>query len=527
MSSAAILLPTAHAEDQPWRKWAILVAASMGALLEVIDTSIVNVALTDMQAALGATLSEVGWVITIYAIANVIILPLTAWLGDRFGKKRYFIFSMVAFTIASMLCGVATSLPVLIFARLLQGLGGGGLLAKAQAILFETFPPEQQAMAQAVFGICVIAGPAIGPTLGGYLVTALNWRWIFFINLPVGIAATLMAIAFLYEDKPKSGGQPIDWLGIGLLIVAVGGLQTMLEEGNQEDWFSSNLIIACALAAVFGLGFFIWRQLVIEYPVVDLRVLRHRSLAAGSLLSMVVGMCLYGATFAVPIFAQSILHFTAQQTGLLLLPGAIASAFMFPIMGRINGKFDARVLIAVGSAILAGTMFWMRTIMSPQTGADDFFWPMIVRGAATVSMYLPLTLATIGPIPRKDVSKASGIYSLMRQLGGSVGIAVLTMLLTDRNAYHRAVLVEKLGITSALAQGRLAQLTAGMVARGADLTSAALRARALLDGSVSVQAAVLSFGDIFFVVGVVIFGTLPLVFLLGSGKGAKPPADAH
>jgi DHA2 family multidrug resistance protein len=517
----------ARAQEQPWRKWAILVAASMGALLEVIDTSIVNVALTDMQASLGATLSEVGWVVTIYAIANVIILPLTAWLGDRFGNKKYFIFSMIAFTIASMLCGVATSLPVLIFARLLQGLGGGGLLAKAQAILFETFPPSQQAMAQAVFGICVIAGPAIGPTLGGYLVTALDWRWIFFINLPVGIAATLMSIAFLYDEPPKTGGQPIDWLGIVLLVVAVGGLQTMLEEGNQEDWFSSNLIIACALAASVGLGLFVWRQLVIEYPVVDLRVLRYRSLSAGGILSMVVGMGLYGATFAVPIFAQSILHFTAQQTGLLLLPGAIASGVMFPVMGRMMGKLDARILLASGSIVLGGTMFWMRMIMSPTTGPDDFFWPMIVRGLATVAMYLPLTLAAIGPIPRKDVSKATGIYSLMRQMGGSIGIALLTMLLTDRTAFHRAVLVEKLGLTSPLAQARIGQLSAAMQARGADAISAGRRALLMLDGSVSVQASVLSFGDIFFAVGVLIIATLPLVALLGSGKGAKPPADAH
>jgi len=238
-------------------------------------------------------------------------------------------------------------------------------------------------------------------------------------------------------------------------------------------------------------------------------------------------MGLYGATFAVPIFAQSILHFTAQQTGLLLLPGALASGVMFPVMGRLNGKIDARWLIGGGSVVLAFTMFWMRAIMAPQTGPDDFFWPMIVRGLATVAMYLPLTLATIGPIPRKDVSKATGIYSLMRQLGGSVGIALLTMLLTDRSAFHRAVLVEKLGVTSPLVQSRLALLAGAMQAKGADAVSALSRARAMLDGSVSVQAAVLSFGDIFFVVGLIIIATVPLIALLGSGKGVKPPADAH
>jgi MFS transporter, DHA2 family, multidrug resistance protein len=527
MSAAVTTLPAAAPVEASWRKWAILVAASLGALLEVIDTSIVNVALTDIQASLGATLSEVGWVVTIYAIANVIILPLTAWLGDRFGKKRYFIFSLVAFTAASMLCGFATNLPILIFARLLQGLGGGGLLAKAQAILFETFPPAQQAMAQAVFGVCVIAGPAIGPTLGGYLTTALDWRWIFFVNLPFGIVATFMCITFLRDEAPKDTGKPVDWLGIFLLIVAVGGLQTMLEEGNQEDWFESGFIIACALAAGLGAAAFVWREMTTKYPVVDLRVLRHRSLAAGSILSMILGMGLYGATFAVPIFTQSILHFTAQQTGLVLLPGAIASAFMFPLMGKLSGKIDARFMIAAGGTILAGVIFWMSSIMTPQTSADDFFWPMIIRGLATVMMYLPLTLATLSPVPRSEISAASGIYSLTRQTGGSVGIAVLTMLLTNRQAFHRAVLVEKLSVTSPAVQERVQQLAAGFAAKGKDAISALGQAYKLLDGMVSQQAAVLSFGDIFFAVGIAFVCALPLVLLLGSGKGAKVAPDAH
>ncbi|MBS2024635.1 MAG: MFS transporter, partial [Deltaproteobacteria bacterium] len=300
-----------------------------------------------------------------------------------------------------------------------------------------------------------------------------------------------------------------------------------LEEGNSEDWFSSDFIIACALAAAVGTTLFVWRQMTVKYPVVDLRVLRHRSLAGGSMLSMVVGMGLYGATFAVPIFTQSILHFTAQQTGLLLLPGALASAFMFPLMGKANGKIDARILIAIGASVIAAVMMWMCGIMTPQTGADDFFWPLIVRGAATVLMYLPLTLATLGPIPKKEVAAASGFYSLTRQLGGSVGIAVLTMLLTRRNAWHRSVLMDKLQLTSAAVQERVSALMHGFMAKGASAEHALAQAYKVLDGSVSLQAAVLSFGDIFFVVGVAFVAALPLVFLLGSGKGAKVASDAH
>lgn len=517
-------LPTVRAPvSEDWRKWGILFTAGLGALLEVMDTSIVNVALTDMQATLGATLSEIGWVITIYAIANVIILPMSAWLGERFGKKRYFLFSLVAFTASSMLCGVATSLPMLIFARLLQGLGGGGLLAKGQAILFETFPKEEQPMAQAVFGICVIAGPAIGPTLGGYLTTNLDWRWIFFINLPVGIAATVMAWIFL-RDEPARPGAKIDWLGIFLLVISVGGLQTVLEEGHEKDWFASPLICWLSVAAAVGMVCFIWRQLTVDEPVVDLRVLKHRSLAAGSIYSVVLGMGLYGAIFCIPVFAQSILGFTAYQTGMLMFPSALASAFMFPIIGKLS-KVDARVMIALGALTLAAALF-MLTFLSPDTGEKELFWPLMIRGVGTSMMFLPLTLAAMSPLPKKDMSAASGFLNLTRQLGGSVGIALLTTFLDTRMIFHRQVLVEKLSPTDPAVQDRLHAFAGALMAKGADAATAGQQALTLLEGMVRKQAAVISFGDCFWVVGIAFILTLPLLLLLGNGKGADASA-AH
>jgi DHA2 family multidrug resistance protein len=510
------------------RKWAIALTASLGAILEVIDTSIVNVALTDMQASLGATITEIGWVVTGYAIANVILIPLTAWLGDYFGKKTYFIFSMVGFTIASVMCGLSFNLPLLIISRILQGLCGGGLLAKAQAILFETFPPHEQGIAQAVFGVGVIAGPAIGPTLGGYLTDGLGWRWIFFVNIPFGILAVVMSWLFLPKDKvrDKKHSTDVDWWGIALLAIAIGSIQTFLEEGEKEDWFNSGFITILVVMGVIGLGLFIWREFSTKHPAVDLRVLRHRSLAAGSIYSGILGMGLYGALFAVPIFAQSILHFTATQTGLLLAPGALASAIVMVLLGKLSTKIDARVLIAVGAIGTAAVMFQLSSI-TPQTGTDDLFWPLIWRGAFTVLMFLPLSLATLGPLPKQDVSAGSGFYNLTRQLGGSVGIAVLTTLLDRREAFHRAMLLTNVTPYDPQTNQRLDLLTGALQSRGMDATTAYQQALALISQTVSTQAAVLSFADIFRVVGVAFLCSLPLLLFLGKGgAGAKAP-PAH
>lgn len=507
-------------------KWAIAVSAALGAMLEIVDTSIVNVALNDMQAALGATLSEIGWVVTGYAIANVIILPLTAWLGYKYGKKRYFVFSLAMFTFASMLCGMATSLHVLIFARIFQGLCGGGLLAKAQTILFENFPPEEQGTAQGIFGVCAIAGPAIGPTLGGYITTNLSWRWIFYVNVPLGVGAVIMATIFLPQDEEhEKDTNAVDWWGIALLVVAIGSLQTMLEQGQEDNWFDSPFITALFVASVVGGALFIWRELNIKHPVVDLRVLKHRSLAAGSVFSAVLGMSLYGALFAVPIFAQQILGYTSQDTGILLFPSALASAFVMPLVGRFTKLVDGRILIALGGIVLTIAIVMLAGI-NPNTGKDELYWPLIIRGLGTPLMFLPLSLAAIGPLPKKDMPAATGIYNLTRQLGGSIGIALLTMILSRREAFHRAVLVEKLGVSDVSVLGRVHLLTSAFQAKGFDALTAKHAAYRALDGIVSVQSAIMSFEDMFHLVAVFIIVSLPLVIFLGKAKG-KAPAGGH
>jgi DHA2 family multidrug resistance protein len=526
MPALASVAPPSVSARPAVNKWAIAVAVAVGALLEIIDTSIVNVALTDMQAALGATLSEVSWVVSSYGIANVIILPLSAWLGHRFGKKNYFVFSLVGFTMASVLCGISTSLPMLVIARVLQGLTGGGLLAKAQTILFETFPREEQAMAQGFFGAIVIAGPAIGPTLGGYIVTSIGWRWIFFINLPIGIAAVLLSLAVLPQDERRSRQGSIDWLAILMLAAGIGSLQAFLEQGNDEDWFSSRMIILLAATAAVGLSAFVVRQLRSDAPVVDLRILRHRSLWAGSLVSTVVGMALYGALFAVPVFAGSVLHYTSRQVGLLLLPGALVAALAMPVVARLAHKFDPRLLLAGGTLVLISALMLLARL-SPQTGGDDLFWPLIVRAIGTVFMFMPLQLAAIGPLPKRDVAAATGFFNLTRQLGGSVGVALLTTLVSQREVFHHAVLSEKLSSNGVAALERVQAYTQGLLARGVPLAEAKQSALALLDHAVGQQAAVMAFNDSFYLTGILVLATLPLIVLLGRPQRGAAISGGH
>ncbi len=482
----------------------------------MIDTSIVNVALTDIQGNLGVDLSEIGWVSTGYTIANVIMIPLTAWLGQRFGRKRYFIFSLIGFTIASAMCGLAANLTMLVASRVLQGLCGGGLLAKAQTILFETFPPAEQGLAQSVFGVGVIAGPAIGPVLGGFLTDTLSWRWIFFVNLPFGVLAVVMATLFLPADPSYPRRGQVDWWGICFLVLMIGSFQVVLEEGQRYSWFESTWLRNLMVVGTGGMGLFIWQELRVRHPAVDLRVLTYPSVAAGSLYSTVMGMGLYGTLFAVPLFTQSILQFTALETGLLLAPGALASATVMVLLGKISNWVDARLLITAGACGSALVMFSLASI-NPQTGPDDLFWPLVFRGGTAVMLFLPLSLATLSPLPRAKIAAGSGFYNLTRQLGGSLGIALLTTIIQQREAFHRAILVEHLQIASPNTLGRLSLLTELFQQQGSDPHTAYFRALDVIDETVNQQAAVMSFADCFWLVGWMFLVSLPLVVFLGRG----------
>ena len=514
----------APAAGLSFAQWAVILTASIGAMLEVIDTSITNVALINIQANLGATLAEVGWVVTGYAMASVIMIPLSGWLSEAIGARTYFIFCLIGFTVSSVLCGLAPNLITLVLARILQGLLGGGLLPKAQAIMFESVPKAYQGLAQGVFGIVVLAGPALGPTLGGLLTDSLGWRWIFFINVPFGVLTVLMALTWMEPDPRGASLQRrqrrVDWTGIGLLAVGLGGLQLVLEQGHQYDWWADPGIRQLTLLVVVVLPLFVVWELRRPDPAVDLRVLRHRSLAAGSLFSLVLGMGLYGTIFVVPIFAQSVLGYTATQTGLLMLPGALASAVTMAVLGKTSSRFDPRVLITLGALLMVATMASLAGI-GPDTGEHSLFWPLIFRGVTTVMMFLPLSLATLGPLPLEAVGAGSGFYNLTRQLGGTFGIAVLTVVLDHQRAVHRAVLVEHLSGTNPLVQERLAGVQAWLIGEssGGRFDDQGL---ALLSLQVDRQAALLAFGDVFRVVGLVFLLAIPLVLLLGRPDPTEP-----
>ena len=396
-------------------------------MLELLDTSIVNVAIPHMMGNLGATLDEIAWVSTGYIVANVIILPITGWLSAFFGRRRYFAGSIAIFVIASFFCGNAHTLESLVAWRIIQGLGGGALLATSQAILYEEFPREEYGTAMAIFGVGVMVGPTLGPTLGGYITDAFGWPWIFYINIPLGMLALALSLTFIQNSGYQQRAERVDYIGLLLLALGIGTLQTMLERGERLDWFDSGMVTALGLVSAASLIVFVWHELTTEHPVVDLRILASRQLAVGVVFGGILGVCLYATVFVLPVYLQSLQGFTAEQTGFVILPGALASAFTMAVMGRLTGKFDARLSIMAGVFIFALSM-WKHGHFTMQSGMADFFWPLIFRGVGLGLIFVPLTNLALADLPMSKIPNGTGLFNLMRQLGGSVGIAVSATL---------------------------------------------------------------------------------------------------
>jgi DHA2 family multidrug resistance protein len=412
--------------------------------MQVIDTSIVNVAIPHMMGELGASIDEIAWVSTGYILASVIIIPMTAWLSGYFGRKRYFTTSIVIFTVASFFCGASSTLPMLVFWRIVQGIGGGALLSTSQAVIYEAFPKRERGTAMALFGLGVMVGPTIGPTLGGWLTDNYSWPWIFYINLPVGAAAVAMAIAYVHDSAHHVKARSIDFLGIAILAVSVSALQYFVEHGQRDDWFNSPLMATLAIGGAIGVVLLVWRELVVEHPVINFRVLRHRDVWIGVVIGVVFGVALFGSVFVLPIFLQGNLHMSAMQTGIVILPGAIMTAVSMVIAGRLSNYVDARVMITTGVVLFAAAM-WQLSHITPLSGAQDFFWPLFWRGLGLGLMFVPLTNITLADLEPREVQDGASISIFFRQLGGSFGIAGMAALLTRFTMQARDALGAHLG----------------------------------------------------------------------------------
>ncbi|WP_229207848.1 DHA2 family efflux MFS transporter permease subunit [Dyadobacter beijingensis] len=513
-----------------YRRVIITITAVLCALLEIVDTTIVNVALNDMRGNLGGTLSEVSWVITAYAIGNVIIVPMTSWLSQQFGRRNYFAASIIIFTVASFLCGNADNIWELVFFRLIQGFGGGALLVTAQTLITESYPPEKRGIAQAIYGLGVIVGPTLGPPLGGYIVDNYSWPYIFYINIPLGIIAAMLTMEFVRSPKfaNKKAANEIDWWGIIFLAVAVGSLQYVLEKGQEEDWFNDEIIVILSVTSVFAFFFFIWREWTYKNPIVNLRVLSNGNLRVGTILSFILGFGLYGSTFIIPLYTQATLGWTATQSGMLMVPAAIVTAMMMPVVGQLLQRgVKQQYLVAIGMIFFFIYSYWGYLILTPDTGKDAFFNMLIVRGIGLGLLFVPITTLALSTLKGREIGEGAAFTGMMRQLGGSFGVAVITTFIARQNMAHRNDLVSKLDINNPVVQQRVEGLQRSFLAKGMSPDVALNSGYKMLDYTVSKQAQVMSYMDVFLYLGVMFLICVPFVLWTRSGKTKVDASSVH
>jgi DHA2 family multidrug resistance protein len=517
---------TSSSEDRYAHKYIIAFTVTMAAMLELIDTSIVNVAIPHMMGNLGATLDEIAWVSTSYIIANVIVIPMSGWLSAFFGRKRYFTGSILLFTMASFFCGSSHSLFGLIFWRVIQGIGGGALLSTAQATLYESFPPEEAGTGMAIFGVGVMVGPTLGPTLGGWITDNYSWPWIFYINVPLGILAAILTATYVHDALHQERADKIDYLGIIFLTLCVGSLQWMLERGERYDWWESRFVTLLGVTALLSGIALIWRELTVEEPIINFRILKSRQVTAGVSLGLLLGFALYGSVFILPVFLQQLLQMTAWQTGKIIFPGAIASAVTMAVVGRNAMRLDARYTVVAGALLFFWSMLKMSHLTSA-SGQQDLFWPLILRGVGLGLIFVPLTNATMADLKVSELAQGTGMFNLMRQLGGSLGIAVMATLLARFMASEKALLTEHVGASDPETLNRLSLLARGLISRGMNPLVAQQQALAILDRQVTVQSSMLAFSRIYLYSGLVLIFALPLLLLFRTGRARGSMGPVH
>jgi MFS transporter, DHA2 family, multidrug resistance protein len=514
-------------ESRPVNPWIVAVAVMFATFMEVLDTTVVNVSLPHIASSMAATTEEATWALTSYLVANAIVLPMTGWLAATFGRKRLLMMSTAGFTLSSFLCGAAPNLASLVIFRIIQGATGGALQPLSQAVLLESFRPEERGRAMGFWGLGIVVAPILGPVFGGWLTENYSWRWVFYINLPFGIASLVMTRLYVF-DPPylRRESQGIDYWGMGLLVLGIGTLQYVLDTGQRDDWFSSTTITLLSLVAAVSLVSLIIHQLVVPHPIIDLRVFKNRTYATGVFLMTVLGFALYGSLVLLPVMLQTLFGYTALEAGKAMAPRGIGSLLMMPLVGYMTGLFDARKLLAIGLGIGGLTMLWLGEL-NLDAGYWDIFWPQFLQGAGMALLFVPLTTVSMATVAREKMGYATSLFNLMRNIGGSIGIAITGTILQRQRQTVGAMLGENVSAYDPVTQSMFEQIRAGLVAAGSDVVTATQRTYMILHGMVIQQASMVSFVMLFRLLGVIFLVMLPLVLIMKRPRGAGGPVGAH
>lgn len=513
--------------ENPVNKWLVAFTVMLPTLMVIIDTSVVNVSLDHIRGSLSAGIDEATWSITSYLAANAVIVPMTGWLSRFFGRRRYLLFSIALFTVSSLLCGLAWNIQSLIVFRIFQGIAGGSLQPISQSVLLETFPPVQHGMAMAIFGVGTMFGPIVGPVLGGWITDNWSWHWVFFINIPIGALSIFMTTLFIRDPSyMKRTALTVDYIGLILLGLWVGCLQMILDRGQREDWLASGVIVTLAVITVVALVFFVFTEITVRYPIVDLGVFRDRSFCIGNAVVFFVLVNLFGSIVLLPIYLQTLMGYTSYLSGIVLGPGGIAVLITMPIVGRLIQKVNPKVVVAVGVVITA----WSSYLMSRFTLGADFyaiFWPRVVMGVGMGMIFIPLMTLTLSGIRREEMGNATSVFNLVRNLGGSLGIAFVTTMLARRSQFHQSRLVEHLTPFDANFWSSSQQAAEMLQRKGMAAASASQGGQGVIYEQLLRQASMMSFNDVFQILAVMMLCMLPLVlFMKHIRHGPEPAPEA-
>lgn len=504
----------------------IVATVILASMLELVDTTIVNVALREISGSIGATTREITWVVTAYAISNVIIIPLSGMLSNLFGRKLYFTASIALFTVSSLLCGLSGSLEELVLWRFVQGLGGGALIATSQTVLGEVFPPKKLVVGMAIFGASIAMGPALGPLLGGYLTDNISWHWIFFINVPLGTMVTILSWFYITNEKNRIKAGKFDWTGIILLAMGLGSLQFVLEEGNAYEWFESGEIILFSSLALLGIVAFIFWELHTEHPATNLRLLKKTNVAVGAVFNFVIGAVLLSVLYSYPLLTQISLGWTPTLTGLGITPGALMTGVGIAFVQVLFRKgFNPKIIVLTGFVITSVFCFWM-SAQSPDSGWDSLFWPMILRGLGLSFLMLPVITLAIEGLKGYDLAQGTGICNMTRQLGSAFGLALVSNRMTTMHSVFRNDLVSNINNVDMVPTAAIQNMTQAIAGNGFPQHEAQMMAMKVLDFSVFKQTAILGYLDSFQIVGIACIVVLPLLFIMKHNKHSKTDTAA-